>query len=326
MARVILEIVSEAGRGHEIEVPEGETLSVGRSTEADYAIPHDRFLSGRHFSVTAQKDSCRIEDAGSSNGTFVNGERITKAVLLGGQTVTAAGTAFQVRVEKDRAKFPRPEGAVVIPEKPAEYPSQARMETLRREAQEKETEQRENFEQDLPAHQKQVLRILRAQTDPLWAILDAARDPAILELLNTLRPEHASLFAGESGEKLRAFGPLLAAVAPESPLLTSLVRDGWGKAWGVFLTSRQPFDGIRRHLRGLLRVRTEEGEQFFFRFYDPRVLRVFLPTCTAEEAAQVFGPVTHFFSEGEQPEELVRFRRGPQGAVAEALNLESEPA
>jgi hypothetical protein len=34
-----------------------------------------------------------------------------------------------------------------------------------------------------------------------------------------------------------------------------------------------------------------------FRFYDPRVLSVFLPTCLPEQITEMFGPVTHFFVE-----------------------------
>jgi hypothetical protein len=34
-----------------------------------------------------------------------------------------------------------------------------------------------------------------------------------------------------------------------------------------------------------------------FRYYDPRVLRSYLPTCTPEELAQVFGPIHSFVME-----------------------------
>jgi hypothetical protein len=34
-----------------------------------------------------------------------------------------------------------------------------------------------------------------------------------------------------------------------------------------------------------------------FRFYDPRVLSIFLPTCLPEQITEMFGPVTRFFAE-----------------------------
>ena len=45
-----------------------------------------------------------------------------------------------------------------------------------------------------------------------------------------------------------------------------------------------------------------------FRYYDPRVLRVYLPTCNFDELQTVFGPVMHFIQEGEVPTELLRFQ------------------
>ena len=36
---------------------------------------------------------------------------------------------------------------------------------------------------------------------------------------------------------------------------------------------------LRHHLKGFLRVRGESGQKMMFRYYDPRVLRVYLPTC-----------------------------------------------
>jgi hypothetical protein len=46
-----------------------------------------------------------------------------------------------------------------------------------------------------------------------------------------------------------------------------------------------------------------------FRYYDPRVLRVYLPTCNAEELATVFGPIETFWTEGSDPATLLEFHR-----------------
>jgi hypothetical protein len=47
-----------------------------------------------------------------------------------------------------------------------------------------------------------------------------------------------------------------------------------------------------------LRVETEDGQRLVFRYFDPRVLRVFLPVCTPAEKNDFFGPVYRFFIEG----------------------------
>jgi hypothetical protein len=48
-------------------------------------------------------------------------------------------------------------------------------------------------------------------------------------------------------------------------------------------------------------VQTEDKEELYFRFYDPRVLRIFLPTCDEDQLNEFFGPVDYFVCEDEDP-------------------------
>jgi len=59
---------------------------------------------------------------------------------------------------------------------------------------------------------------------------------------------------------------------------------------------------------------TIRQEQVYFRFYDPRVMRVFLPTCTPEDTTQFFGPIQNYLVEDESPEQLLRFVNTGQGS------------
>lgn len=54
----------------------------------------------------------------------------------------------------------------------------------------------------------------------------------------------------------------------------------------------------RLHFKKRLRVQTEAGRQPAFRYYDPRVLNIYLPTCTGQELRTFFGPVTRLLAEG----------------------------
>ncbi len=72
-------------------------------------------------------------------------------------------------------------------------------------------------------------------------------------------------------------------------------------------------------------VEIEQGKSLLFRFYDPRALRVFLPTCSAQEVRQFFGPVASFHVEDESPESLIRFRQGLNGAEREVVALVRSP-
>ena len=51
----------------------------------------------------------------------------------------------------------------------------------------------------------------------------------------------------------------------------------------------------------------KDEKEVYFRFYDPRVLRTFLPTCTPEETTEFFGPVRSYLVEAEEPETLLIF-------------------
>jgi hypothetical protein len=78
---------------------------------------------------------------------------------------------------------------------------------------------------------------------------------------------------------------------------------------------------MRKHFRRFLTVHDSDGKPLLFRYYDPRVLRVYLPTCTAEELQTIFGPVLCFLQEGENPAELLRFQvtRGALGSQSKQL-------
>jgi hypothetical protein len=67
-------------------------------------------------------------------------------------------------------------------------------------------------------------------------------------------------------------------------------------------------DAVRRHLRGFLIVHDPDGKPLYFRYYDPRVLRVFLSTCNAAELQEMFGPLSWYAVEAETPENLLLFQ------------------
>ena len=94
----------------------------------------------------------------------------------------------------------------------------------------------------------------------------------------------------------------------EDPFTDWVLDNGWGNHWGIFATvpAEVPFRDVRKHFRGFLRVRNPDGKTLLFRYYDPRVFRVYLPTCNATELGAVFGPVAMFMLEGEAAA-LLRF-------------------
>ncbi len=157
---------------------------------------------------------------------------------------------------------------------------------------------------------------LQAEGEGLWAVLDAARDPRVLTLLGDTHLPFRSLYEGAMGEQLGTVAPYLVQLPPGEDFLQLLVDEAWGESWGVFLRcTAVDLRELRRHLRRFLRVRDEAGKTLLFRWYDPRVLRAFLPACDADEAAQFFGPITAWAMEGWEGESFLRIARDGDGAV-----------
>ena len=91
--------------------------------------------------------------------------------------------------------------------------------------------------------------------------------------------------------------PYLVHLTANSPALETLVQASWGKGWGIYLTSMESLKKIRRHLRRLLIVQTEDKRKLYFRFYDPLILNLFLPSCVSTELSRMFGPVSTYWTE-----------------------------
>lgn len=141
----------------------------------------------------------------------------------------------------------------------------------------------------------------------VWALLDGARDERIHRALLDSRLEYRCLFAGPLARELEMAAPQLVELLPGHRLTLRLIDEGWGQSWGILLRIEDPAN-LRHHLRSLLRVQDEAGSKMLFRFYDPRVLRLYLPSCTPDELRQMFGPIDSLLCEGEGSE-LIEFRR-----------------
>jgi hypothetical protein len=161
--------------------------------------------------------------------------------------------------------------------------------------------------------------------EPLYAVLDGARDSRIRGWVLDTRLPAWCLYRGELPPALENASPWLVRLVPGHPALDSFLLR-WGSAWGILLACAAPSRELRRHLRRFLRVRTEEGRILAFRYYDPRVLRAYLPTCTAEEIAAFFGPVSTFVAEEEGGGEAWFFRRSPAALDARRLRFSTPVA
>ncbi len=147
----------------------------------------------------------------------------------------------------------------------------------------------------------------RGDDTQLYAVLDGARNTGIHPAVLQSECEFECLYAGELEPDLAQAAPYLVKLARDRPFADLLIRQGWGDSWGIFVRSSTAFRDLRRHLRKFLMVYDPALKPMYFRYYDPRVLRMFLPTCNEEELATIFGPVQYYLLEGADPDTLLRF-------------------
>jgi hypothetical protein len=150
--------------------------------------------------------------------------------------------------------------------------------------------------------------LFREDGTNVFAVLDGASIPNLLDKLYVDdRPEFECLYTGEIAPDLAEAAPYLVRLEPGSAFTEWALAEGWGKHWGVFAVSAADFRALRHHLRRFLIVYDQKGKSYYFRFYDPRVLRTYLPTCNGGELASFFGPVETWIMEAEDPKTLLRF-------------------
>jgi pSer/pThr/pTyr-binding forkhead associated (FHA) protein len=71
---------------------DSRAVSIGRSAENDIALADD-FASARHARIEPRRDGVWVSDAGSTNGTYVNGAKLSKAHRLRpGDVIRVGGT------------------------------------------------------------------------------------------------------------------------------------------------------------------------------------------------------------------------------------------
>lgn len=96
-----LRFISGKYQGGEFPLVPGKEIVIGRSGEIDMILAED-MVSRRHARIVFQGDEIFIEDMNSTNGTFVNGEKIRRSRLREGDRVLV-GTSILKVVYSDAA-------------------------------------------------------------------------------------------------------------------------------------------------------------------------------------------------------------------------------
>jgi serine/threonine-protein kinase len=98
--RVLIAVIAGPHQGQVFTFTGHDTFLVGRSKRAHFRLPEkDEYFSRIHFLVEVNPPRCRLMDLKSTNGTYVNGQRVLEADLKHGDRIQAGQTVLQVSLE-----------------------------------------------------------------------------------------------------------------------------------------------------------------------------------------------------------------------------------
>src|SRR5258708_31928617 len=107
--QAVLEVTAGPHTGRKIVLRPGVPVRIGRAAQADYVVAEDTFLSSAHFYVECSSDRCVVRDLSSTNGTYLNGTRMSEGFLREGDVITAGPASFALRlVPLPAAAAPQP--------------------------------------------------------------------------------------------------------------------------------------------------------------------------------------------------------------------------
>lgn len=95
MAKLALRFISGKYKGTEYRLKEGKEVVIGRSSDLDIVLMED-MVSRRHAVLVQRGDKIHVEDRGSTNGTFVNGEKIAAAIVGKGDRILVGTSIMKI--------------------------------------------------------------------------------------------------------------------------------------------------------------------------------------------------------------------------------------
>lgn len=163
--------------------------------------------------------------------------------------------------------------------------------------------------------------------ESLYGVVDAASDKE----LAFAGPQRFGwsirwLFSEDTHHQMKDVAPYLVSIPFELayPYRESDYLDLWADhLWrnaGAMVLSSADVNALWKHLNGIFEVTEEDGERYYFRFYDPRVLREVVPGLTGDQVREQFGPMSHILVEAEAMGCMLTYRpAGEEVEVVESL-------
>jgi serine/threonine protein kinase len=111
----ILQVTAGPDQGQVFQLVEGEPLLLGRSRHVPWPLK-DPSVSRVHCEIELEDGQVVVNDHESSSGTYINGKRVTEAILRSGDVLQIGDTKMRLQVPKGAAPAPKPKPAVLVGE------------------------------------------------------------------------------------------------------------------------------------------------------------------------------------------------------------------
>lgn len=289
---VVLTVLHGQAQGDLVITAARSPALVGRSPMCGVVLD-DGYVSDSHAAIYFDASGARIRDLGSQSGTWLNGVGVAQheSPLNTGDRVQIGQTMFSVEVADERA--------AALPQDDALTALVSTFQTTPRDC---------------------ARFVLRAETSPLFALVDLANDPELLELLNESGEEFCALDETVEPDALGETAPFLVSFSKGSIFLGEVVESVWGNGQAVFFTSDAPFAEVYAHWLSQIE-QDDEGELLGPRVWVPEVLGEVLAGVRGDDVREFFGPMKVFLAESDNASALVRWTMGVAGVTSERVEL-----
>lgn len=96
--QVNLRVLAGPYKGRVFPFDQHDTFLIGRTNDAHLCLPDDRFFSRHHCLLEIDPPQCFLRDLGSTNGTFVNGQKVSQSFLKHGDQIQGGESVLLVEV------------------------------------------------------------------------------------------------------------------------------------------------------------------------------------------------------------------------------------
>ncbi len=144
----------------------------------------------------------------------------------------------------------------------------------------------------------------------VYAVADGTLLPGLLAKLEEYEPKSTCLFRGELPFDLAEAAPYLVKLEKDNKFSDWLLNESVEEPCCIYAqtTVIDDFIQLRKHFRSFLRVKSPEGKNLLFRYYDPRVMKTYLPTCTPEDNEILFNGIESYLIFNDEDKKFKTYR------------------